>query len=458
MGITATPSPTGIEDLDPDRLLACLGDAETAERRAALTKLDVALQWCVLHPATSETGAAVWGDAGLPGFDSGESLGGQGCPTIAAFAPEPFAAALGVSTFTGMQLLADALDLAYRLPQTWRRVQRLQVAPWRARRLAQATHHLSLEAAQYVDAQVVDRIDSCGAVLIDRTVAHAAATFDARAQEDAERAGKDAWDVRLLHRTDGGWAGTSQLDATGDTADLTRFYDLVCDHAAHLAQLGDTDALGARKAKALGAIADAQSQLDLYGTALEEGKQRRGGEVPQVRRPSLAKTRLYLHLDLSDLLNLPDGLVAVGDVEKLGPVTTAKIKAWLSATRATIVPVLHLGHDPADEKAVDEHDPPDDIRETVILRDRHCVFPWCTVDARACDLDHIEPYVPPGDGGPPGQTAPSKLACLCRRHHNAKTSRRWRYVRNRDGTYTWHGPHALAYLVSPRGTTPLPPT
>jgi hypothetical protein len=451
MGITATPSPTGIEDLDTDRLLACLGDAETAERRAGLTKLEVAVQWCVLHPATVETGAAVWGDAGLPGFDSEESLGGPGCPTIAAFAPEPFAAALGVSTFTGMQLLADALDLAHRLPRTWRRVRRLQVASWRARRLAQATHHLSREAAHYVDAQVVDRIDSCGAVLIDRTVAHAAATFDPAAQADAERAGKDAWDVRLLHRTDGAWARTSHLDATGDTADLTRFYDLVCDHAAHLARLGDTDGLGARKAKALGVIADAQSQLDLYGTGSKEGER-----AVEVRRPSLAKARLYLHLHLSDLLNLPDGLVRIGNAERLGPVTSATILDWLGATRATIVPVLHLGHEPAAERSVDEHDPPDDIREAVILRDRHCVFPWCTVNARACDLDHIEPYVPPDDGGPPGQTAPSKLACLCRRHHNAKTSRRWRYVRNRDGTYTWHGPHALAYLVTSHGTTPLP--
>jgi hypothetical protein len=175
-----------------------------------------------------------------------------------------------------------------------------------------------------------------------------------------------------------------------------------------------------------------------------------------VRRPSLAKTRFYLHLNLTDLLDLPDGLVATGELEKLGPLTTAKIKQWLGSTRATIVPVLHVGDDSADERAVDEHDPPDWMRETVILRDGHCVFPWCQVDARSCDLDHIEPYVPPDDGGPPGQTAPSKLACLCRRHHRAKTARRWRYVRNRDGTYTWHGPHRRSYLVTPFGTTELP--
>jgi hypothetical protein len=59
-------------------------------------------------------------------------------------------------------------------------------------------------------------------------------------------------------------------------------------------------------------------------------------------------------------------------------------------------------------------------------------------------------------GGPPGQTSPSKLACLCRRHHNAKTTGRWRYQRHKDGTYTWYGPHALTYLVTRFGTQSIP--
>ena len=33
-----------------------------------------------------------------------------------------------------------------------------------------------------------------------------------------------------------------------------------------------------------------------------------------------------------------------------------------------------------------------------MLRDRHCVFPGCTTDARACDLDHLDPYVPTRPG------------------------------------------------------------
>ncbi|MEO5709135.1 MAG: HNH endonuclease signature motif containing protein [Nocardioidaceae bacterium] len=74
----------------------------------------------------------------------------------------------------------------------------------------------------------------------------------------------------------------------------------------------------------------------------------------------------------------------------------------------TIRPVLDLARD----DSVDVHDPPGWLRETVTLRDGHCVFPGCGIDARACDVDHIEPHLDPDDGGPPGQTHPENLACL----------------------------------------------
>ena len=99
--------------------------------------------------------------------------------------------------------------------------------------------------------------------------------------------------------------------------------------------------------------------------------------------------------------------------------------------------------------AVDEHDPPAWMRELVMLRDPHCVFPWCEHDSRACDLDHLEPY---DEEGPPGQTHPDNLAPLCRRHHRCKTSGRWRYRRNSDGSYTWRSPSGRTYGVTSSGT------
>ncbi len=163
-------------------------------------------------------------------------------------------------------------------------------------------------------------------------------------------------------------------------------------------------------------------------------------------------------------------------MEKLGPASLQLLQDWLTriglhGAGVTIRPVLDLGRtDPRTDPrtdAVDRHDPPEWMRELVILRDRHCVFPGCHVDARACDLDHINPYVPPETGGPPGQTHPDNLAALCRRHHRAKTHRAWTYRRRppdpddhpRHGdhdcdrdlgpAYTWTSPHGWTHTTRP---------
>ena len=149
---------------------------------------------------------------------------------------------------------------------------------------------------------------------------------------------------------------------------------------------------------------------------------------------------LFLHVTTDDLA---DG--TGGRVEQLGPATLQLLQDWISRVSSfTIRPVLDL----ARTDTADPHDPPAWMRETVILRDRHCVFPGCGIDARSCDLDHIRAYLPPDDGGPPGQTTPANLACLCRRHHRLKTFTAWRYRRLPDNTYEWTNPYGHTHLVT----------
>ena len=415
-----------VDDLDDDFLLYLVGDAEVQDRQAQRRKLRYAVQWAHRHPATSETGAATWAEVGRDGswLDCDEAIAGEGAPLVAAFCAEPFAAAMGISTAAGIALIADGLNLHHRHPQISAKVESLEVPAWRARRVAQLCASYSAAVAAHVDAALAQRMGAWGVATIEKAIAAAVAELEPETVAEAEDEARAAWGVHLTHRSPhalGVWAGTSTLEIIGDTADLTALHDLICATAHRLLADGSQEPLEIRKARAVGVIA---------------GQAGTGGTKPV--------TRMYLHIDADDLVDP----TATGWAERLGPATLTKIRDWLAGSRATILPVLDMGR----RDAVDRHDPPAWMAELVKLRDTHCVFPWCQRDSRSCDLDHIDPYV---EDGPPGQTNPENLAPLCRRHHRCKTSRRWRYQRNPDGTYTWHGPHDRTYTVTPLGTLSL---
>ena len=416
-----------VGDLDPAGVLAEAGRVEIESRRIEVRRLQLAYQWTVLHPATEDTGVETPGGPGLGVLDADETLGGDGTPAVAAFAPESLGTAMGWTPATARNLIADVLDLIHRHPKLWKRVRRLQLPAWQARRVTQQTRRLPKAGARWVDDQLADRI-GCGPVITDRLVAQAAAKYDPEAHQRREEDAQSSSDVELSHPAPGEYAGASDLTAHGDTLTLKAFYDLLCAIARQLHLDGDTTPLGERKIKALGVIValitGGQGTLDFTDLAAAVGK-----------RPS--KMKAYVHVEAYDL-----DADSVGAVEKFGAATLAKIKSWVGHHQVVIQPVLNM----ARRDAVDQHDPPPWMRELIILRDRRCVFPGCTRDSRSCDLDHIEPYHP---DGPPGQTGPDNLAALCRRHHRAKTLGPWRYIRTPDGDYRWRGPYGITYVVKP---------
>ena len=201
----------------------------------------------------------------------------------------------------------------------------------------------------------------------------------------------------------------------------------------------------------MGILADPQHALDLMS----------GREHTPSR--SLGVTTLFLHLTTQDLAADLAGGTGAGTgavtIERLGAATTVLLTDWLTrfataGAKVIVRPVLDLHR----TWSVDSHDPPAQMREQVLLRERHCVFPGCRRDSRACDLDHIDPYRPTDEGGPPGQTSPENLAPLCRTHHRAKTHTAWTYRRDRDGTLTWTSPTDHTYVVRPLGRRPNRPS
>ena len=404
-------SPVVVDGVADEFVLQMAEEAEVKAREADRSKLRLATHWAERHQVDDVSKAAHWSDADVR--DLCEAIGGEGTPLVHEAAVTPLAAALTVSARAAMQLMSDGLDLKHRLPKTFEAVEELQLAPWRGRQIAQLTHRLSAEAAAYVDAQVAPVADTAGRARIERLVSDAAAQFDVEEQAAAEDVAKATWDVRLENYSGPVWAGTSRLEVIGDTPTLKKFYDLV-NKTAHKrldpAQPAEAQpSLEHRRVAALGDIADGAG--------------------------ARSKTKLYVHLSPDDEL---------GFVERFGPLTAASIRSWLRASRFTLQPVLDMCR----TDAVDDYEPPEWMRELVILRDRTCVHPNCAKDARDCDLDHIEAFVEMDDGGPPGQTRPDNLAPLCRRHHRAKTHYGWSYQRNADGSYTWVDPFGRTYVVA----------
>src|SRR5687768_5831384 len=92
--------------------------ARQAEQRAAVEQLELALEWARLHPCPSQETPAHWGEVDLHG-EGLVPLAGPGAPWVAEFAPVDLAAGLGISQDAARQLVADALELAHRLPRLW---------------------------------------------------------------------------------------------------------------------------------------------------------------------------------------------------------------------------------------------------------------------------------------------------------------------------------------------------
>jgi hypothetical protein len=434
-----TPAPpVDVSGLDVrETLLATAAARRTADREEARL-LELAIQVVHLFPVTDDTCAATWNPSGSL-LDDPEPVAGIGTPLVAEQAVEELGAALDVSYRSALGLVTDSLELCYRLPRLWALVGDGSLQAWKARKVAQETVHLSREAAAFVDRQAAlagakNRI----VPNLPGLVQQALVRFDpdtARRREEADKAHRD-----VTFDYHGDTLGSASLYATLDAVDAHDLDATICDLANQMGRLGDTNPLGARRAAALGLLAHPQRALDLFGQPTRD---------PQRKELAITGATLYVHLTGDDLRRHAEGgEQAPATIERLGTATLDLLNTWLQRfSGITVKPVLDMSR----SDAVDQHDPPEWMRDLVILRDGHCVFPGCNVDARRCGLDHIDPYSPMGEGGPPGQTSPANLACLCRRHHRLKTFTAWRYERAGPGTYAWTNPHGLTYETRPTG-------
>lgn len=449
-----------VSGLDAVAALQAAVRARRAADAAEASLLAVAAHWADLHAVLPGGDAAGFR---LDGFivDGAEQivpLAGEGTPPVAEFAPDELAAALGISSHAGSMLVGDALELRHRLPRLWARVHTGHLQAWRARQIAATTKHLTREAAAFVDAHVAPVAHKIGLRRILNLIDVALRRYDPEAaiRTEQDRAnGRGVWLSEQM--TD----GTMSVQIEADALDVHQFDQTLTQIADTLAALGDDDRLDLRRAKAIGIIADPQGTLDLlHPTEPDQAESPDQAEIPD--RPGTAdcpvksapvRTRprpavtLYVHLSAAAVA----ARTGTARVEDLGPATLDLVTGWLQRADITLRPVLDLDN----RTPVDGYETPTDMRETVLLRNSCCPFPWCSNLSRRKDMDHIVPYLAPEHGGPPGQTGAHLLGSPCRRHHRYKTTGGWTYTMPEPGIYLWRSPAGRRYLVDHTGTATL---
>lgn len=365
--------------------------------------------------------------------DTGIPIAGPGAPLVSEFGLMELIAVLGRSPDNGRTYVGHIIETAWRLPHIWQSVMTGRLTTWRAERIADLTCRLNLAAAAFVDRQLAS-VSAVGWAQLERLVDEAIARFDPDAADDRRQ---ERHDHRRVDISDVDANGLLDIQATVDAADGRDLDHALTRRATLRRQLGDTDSLDVRRAKAVGDLARNDLELDLICA---------DGDTGEVLAQSPGH-KAVLNLHITDTTLTGDNPVGRWDTGNTRvPVNSEQIRDWLGSCASIIVrPVIDL----ADCAPVDSYEIPDRLRRRTIQRDHTCRFPHCSVAAERCDLDHHVAY---DQGGP---TCPCNLVPLCRRHHRAKTFSLWRYLTIAPAHYLWISPHRHVFHVGPDGTRTL---
>ena len=115
-----------------------------------------------------------------------------------------------------------------------------------------------------------------------------------------------------------------------------------------------------------------------------------------------------------------------GELVGYGPITAEAARRIASeGTWRRLLTVPRTGR--FDELSVDTHDPPQDLLDHVLARDRYCRRGLgCRMPANRCDIDHRVNY-------PRGPTAAGNLDAGCRPDHDITTFTDTTVARDLDG-------------------------
>ena len=251
--------------------LASASHREILEHESKL--LQLAAHWSDLHHPDSQAPA----EKTLPGAEQGRQLGGDGTPEVLEFCAAEFGAQMQTGYVSARSLMADALDLRHRHPELWQLIVAGGIPAWKARKVAQATRHLSRSSAMQVDAAVARAITGLPWARFETLLAAKIIEADPHAAEEQAK----IWEAeRFVRAGRSNQSGLKMLIAKANAGDVIWFMATVNRIAEILKLQGDMSPADVRRSKAIGILAQPALALQLLWESRNE--QRPAGE-PQKR-------------------------------------------------------------------------------------------------------------------------------------------------------------------------------
>ena len=312
-----------------------------------------------------------------------------------------------------------------------------EVPVWRARLIARETTDLSVKAALFADRLIAATPRRIGQVQAARLVQEARLYFDpdrALADEEEALTKRGVW---LRH---GSAPATTDITMTLDTPDALLFDQTVTRIAGDLKELGDTEDLEVRRARAVGILADPQFALDLLSG--------RDSAAPS-RGARAGAANLYVHLTPADLA---------------ADLTRAPVPPRSRSSARPPPSCSPTGSPATQQPAPRSPCAPSSTSTptgpwTSTTHPKRCARPWCCATRTASS-----PAAAATPGPATSTTSPSTYRWktadhrakpawrisrrLCRSHHRVKTHTAWHYKRLDDGSYVWTAPTGHQYRVT----------
>lgn len=163
-------------------------------------------------------------------------------------------------------------------------------------------------------------------------------------------------------------------------------------------------------------------------------------QLDDVVTPHRRPVTINVTVDLPTLLGLAEN---PGQLAGYGPIPAAVARELASdgrwkrfITEPQTGNLLDFGRE--------SYEPPQQLKDFLIARDRTCRFPGCRRSALLSDLDHAESW----ESG--GRTSAENIGALCRRHHRLKTHDGWTIESFADGSCMWRSPLGKEFFTPAR--------